>query len=231
MQRQRLLIQVAITALLVTLSPLITAAAPQQAKAAEECPPIGDEAVTDARLESQLSTTFALNTVLHDQPIEVDVKRRVVYLFGAVDNDIKRELAALIAANTDGVKDVQMLLEVDPDAATRKKAERIPPEPSAPGTLERSRPEMGRYMRAVADATTTALVKTRLMRSEHAHGIGINVITKDSVVTLNGDVGTEAVRALTIELARSTRGVADVVSHLTVNGQPVGGMDTAAPAQ
>lgn len=229
MPTHRLMIQTAIAALLLTVFPLTAAAAPQ--KAAADCPPGSEEAATDAWLESQLSTTFALNTVLRDQPIEVDVRRRVAYLFGAVDSDIKRELAALIAANTGGVEDVQVVLEIAPDAATRK-AQPIDPEPFEPGALERRLPELDRFTRAVTDATTTALVKTRLMRDEHARGIGINVDTQDSVVTLTGDVATEDIRALTVELARSTAGVARVVSHLTVGGQAeFAGMEKGAPAQ
>lgn len=231
MHTHRLIIQAAIAALLLTVFPLTAAAAPEPATAAD-CPPGGDEAATDAWLESQLSTTFALNTVLQGQPIEVDVRRRVAYLFGAVDSDIKRELAALIAENTAGVEDVQLLLEIDPQAATRKVQAAADREPFDPGALERRRPELDRFTRTVTDATTTALVKTRLMRNEYAHGIGINVDTQDSVVTLNGDVETEAIRELTVELARSTAGVARVVSHLTVGGQAeFAGMEKDAPAQ
>lgn len=226
MPTHRLLMQATITALLLTVLP--PAATPQQAPAAA-CPP--DEAARDAWLESRLATTYALNPVLHDQPIQVDVKRRVAYLFGAVDSEIKRELAALIAGNTDGIEDVQMVLEVDPHATARR-ANTIDPEPFDPSALQMRRPEMDRFLRTVTDATTTALVKTRLMRSEHAHGIGINVDTKDSVVTLSGDVATEELRALTVELARSAPGVARVVSHLTVGGHAdFAGMEKAAPAK
>lgn len=228
MHTHRLIIQAAIAALLLTVFPLTAAAAPRQAA---DCPPGGEEAAADAWLESQLSTTFALNTVLSDQPIEVDVRRRVAYLFGAVDSDIKRELAALIAENTGGVEDVQVLLEVAPDATTRQ-PQAIDPEPFDPSALQRRLPELDRFTRTVTDATTTALVKTRLMRNEHARGIGINVDTKDSVVTLTGDVESEDIRALTVELARSTAGVARVVSHLTVGGQAeFAGMEKGAPAQ
>jgi osmotically-inducible protein OsmY len=70
---------------------------------------------------------------------------------------------------------------------------------------------------AAADAATTAAVKTKLLGDTKVGGLGIDVDTKDNVVTLTGKVRTTAERDEAIRLARTTTGVKNVVNHLTVD--------------
>ena len=70
---------------------------------------------------------------------------------------------------------------------------------------------------AAADAATTAAVKTKLLGDTKVGGLGIDVDTKDNVVTLTGKVRNTAERDEAIRLARTTTGVKSVVNHLTVD--------------
>jgi osmotically-inducible protein OsmY len=70
---------------------------------------------------------------------------------------------------------------------------------------------------AAADAATTAAVKSKLLGDTKVGGLGIDVDTKDNVVTLTGKVRTAAERTEAVRLARTTTGVKDVVSKLVVD--------------
>ena len=70
---------------------------------------------------------------------------------------------------------------------------------------------------AAADAATTAAVKTKLLADTKVGGLGIDVDTKDNVVTLSGKVRTAAERTEAIRLARTTTGVKDVVNKLVID--------------
>jgi hyperosmotically inducible periplasmic protein len=70
---------------------------------------------------------------------------------------------------------------------------------------------------AAADAATTAAVKTKLLGDTKVGGLGIDVDTKDNVVTLSGKVRTAAERTEAVRLARTTTGVKDVVSKLVID--------------
>ena len=70
---------------------------------------------------------------------------------------------------------------------------------------------------AAADAATTAAVKTKLLADTKVGGLGIDVDTKDNVVTLSGKVRSAAERTEAVRLARTTTGVKDVVSKLIID--------------
>ncbi len=70
---------------------------------------------------------------------------------------------------------------------------------------------------AAADAATTAAVKTKLLGDTKVGGLGIDVDTKDNVVTLSGKVKTAAERSEAVRLARTTTGVKSVVNKLIVD--------------
>ncbi len=70
---------------------------------------------------------------------------------------------------------------------------------------------------AAADAATTAAVKTKLLADTKVGGLGIDVDTKDNVVTLTGKVRSAAEKTEAIRLARTTTGVKNVVDKLVVD--------------
>jgi osmotically-inducible protein OsmY len=71
---------------------------------------------------------------------------------------------------------------------------------------------------AINDAAITASVKLALAFKPGVAATDINVDTDDGVVTLKGEVGTEAERQLAVEVAEDVDSVTEVVNELTVRG-------------
>ncbi len=69
---------------------------------------------------------------------------------------------------------------------------------------------------AKSDPGVTTAVKAKLAADDTVKAYQINVDTKDRVVTLKGEVDTEAAKARAIEIARATDGVRDVVDAMTI---------------
>ena len=70
----------------------------------------------------------------------------------------------------------------------------------------------------VSDAWITTKVKSDLMVTGDVPGTGIDVDTKDGVVTLTGTVESQAVADKAKSVARNIEGVKRVESKLTVQG-------------
>lgn len=66
------------------------------------------------------------------------------------------------------------------------------------------------------DAAITTKVKALLIKEESIKALDINVDTRMRVVTLHGQVNTEAEKSLAIQIARDTKGVVDVIPNLAV---------------
>ena len=69
---------------------------------------------------------------------------------------------------------------------------------------------------AIDDATITTKVKTALLAEPGLKSLQIDVDTNAAVVTLNGTVGSEKLKARAMEVAQSVGGVRSVVDHLVV---------------
>jgi hypothetical protein len=70
--------------------------------------------------------------------------------------------------------------------------------------------------RAVADASLTTKIKSKMALDDHVKALDIDVDTRAGVVTLTGRVSSEDERTRALQLARETEGVTDVVDRLTV---------------
>lgn len=154
--------------------------------------------VSDARLETRISTTYALSPHLQVGDIRVAVEDGKATLTGAVPEDINRELAEQFALSVDGVSEVNNQLVIDTDRAQREVA-------AGPSFGDR-----------VADATITAAVKSRLMWTRHAEGLATEVSTESGKVTLEGTAESEAARKLAGRVAADTLGVVSVDNRLEV---------------
>jgi hypothetical protein len=67
------------------------------------------------------------------------------------------------------------------------------------------------------DAGITTAVKSKLAADDTVKAYKVDVDTANKVVTLSGEVDTQAQRAHAVMIARNTDGVADVVDQLRVN--------------
>ena len=66
------------------------------------------------------------------------------------------------------------------------------------------------------DAGITTSVKNKLIADDLVKARQINVDTADKVVTLTGEVRTDAEESRALEIARSTDGVRDVIDQINV---------------
>lgn len=71
---------------------------------------------------------------------------------------------------------------------------------------------------AQTDAGITTKVKSKLAADDTVKAYQIDVDTKDKVVTLSGNVDSQAAKDQAVAIARATQGVADVVDNITVAG-------------
>lgn len=161
------------------------------------------QAITNARQETQIWTTYALSPYLRANDLKVVVQDGKATLSGTVEEDVNKDLAKQIALGVDGVKTVDNQIVV--------RADYVPPK----------RPVTRRYGDVIDDATITAEVKSKLMWSKHVEGSDTNVDTNLGKVTLRGTSESAESKALAGRLALNTRGVRSVDNQLTVKGAPV----------
>lgn len=69
---------------------------------------------------------------------------------------------------------------------------------------------------AVQDTSITALVKSKLLADSRTSGLDIKVITENKVVTLTGNVASNAEKSIAEQITLETTGVKAVKNHLVV---------------
>lgn len=151
----------------------------------------------DTRMEATIETSIFLNRHLNPFEIDADVQKGTAYLRGTVDEAVDKDLAEEIARSVDGVTSVknEIVVEKNYEAPKRK------------GPTLASR---------IADATTTASVKSRLLWNRNTHGLDIDVDTMQGMVTLQGTVRSAAESELATKIAENTSGVRAVKNKLAV---------------
>ena len=68
--------------------------------------------------------------------------------------------------------------------------------------------------RAVADGTLTTKIKAKMALDDSVKALGLDVDTRNGVVTVSGTVRSEAERQRALALARETEGVTQVIDRL-----------------
>jgi osmotically-inducible protein OsmY len=154
--------------------------------------------ITEARQETQIWTTYALNPYLRASDLKVSMHAGTATLTGSVEEGVSKDLAKQIALGVDGVKEVDNQIVIKPDYV------------APPRTLNRT------YGEAIDDATITAAVKSKLVWSKYTDGLTIDVDTRLSKVKLTGKADTAAAKELAGRLAMNTRGVVAVDNQLVV---------------
>lgn len=158
-----------------------------------------DNATTTASVKSRL----LWNSNTEGLDINVTTMNGVVTLDGTAQSEEAKALAERLAANTDGVRDVENNITVNANATTAAKAQNTADEAGE----------------AISDAWITSKVKSTFLFSSNLDGLDITVETENGQVTLSGNVDTAAEKELAVETARNIRGVKDVnASALNVAG-------------
>jgi hyperosmotically inducible protein len=150
-------------------------------------------AETDAGITTAVKAGMAADDTVKSYQIDVDTRDKVVTLSGTVDSEAAKARAFTVAQGTRGVSSVVDNITVKPA-----------------GTPERP-PET-----VVTDAALTAAVKTKLLADPEVGGLKIDVDSKEGVVTLIGNVKSQAEKDEALRLARETDSVRNVVDQLTV---------------
>jgi osmotically-inducible protein OsmY len=152
----------------------------------------------DAWITGKLETVYALNRHLEGYAIKTDTTAGKVHLTGNVESSIDRDLAGELAKGIDGVVSVDNDLTVAANARTKSTSTERP---------------FGVW---VDDATTTAMVKSKLLADTHTKGLKIDVDTRGDVVTLSGTVGSNEEKQLAEQIAKNTGDVKQVKNQLVV---------------
>ena len=166
--------------------------------------------ITDARQETQIWTTYALNPYLRALDLKVSVHNGKATLTGTVEEDVNKELAKEIALGVNGITEVdnQIVVKADFKPSTE------------PG-----------YGNRIDDATTTAAVKAKLMWSRYTDGLTTKVETRQGRVTLTGTADSAAARDTAGRLALSTRGVVSVDNKLVVESSKPAAKSTTSQVE
>ncbi len=161
------------------------------------------EKVDDANITAKVKSQLLWNSNTQGMRMDVDTQNGVVTLRGVVASAEEAELAAQIARNTSGVKQVNNRLEVNPG--------QMPIERQAEQTALNLKGEL-------SDAWITTKVKTSLLYNRGVDAASIDVRTENHVVTLSGEVrGSYEVKRAG-QIAGGIVGVRRVQNDLRITG-------------
>jgi len=139
----------------------------------------------DDRIESSARNSYVFRTYLHADDIKIRSMDGVVSLTGTVSEESHKSLAQETVANLSGVTSVDNKLEVK-----------------------------GEHPVENSDAWLTTKVKTMLLFHRNVSA-KTEVNTKDGIVTLKGEAGSQAQKDLTTEYAKDVEGVKVVNNEMT----------------
>ena len=141
----------------------------------------------DSRIESSARQSYVFKTYLKDDDIKISSKSGAVILTGFVADTVHRTLAQETVSSLPGVKCVDNRLEV-----------------------KGSRPS------ANSDEWLYEKVKVTLLFHRSISSKTTEFFVKDGIVTLRGDVASQAQKELTGEYVKDVDGVKDVVNDMIV---------------
>jgi osmotically-inducible protein OsmY len=173
-----------------------------------------DHEINAGWVTTQINARYFANREV--SPWSVDVTTTsdgVVTLSGTVGSEEARQEAVRIARETDGVRRVDDRLRIERDDQ-RGVATTGADRPDAERRDDRQRDSD----QPIADAWITTKIQSRYYLDQDIRGRSIDVQTTDGVVTLSGEVRSEAEKRQAVALARNTDGVRDVRETLRVAG-------------
>ncbi len=145
----------------------------------------------DERIDTAARKSYVFETYLKDDDIQIHSQDGVVTLKGTVAEESHLYLAADTVADLPGVKSVDNRLEV---------------KGGIPGKN--------------SDAWIRMRIKAMLMLHRSLDGANTEVAVKDGLVTLKGEAGSQAEKALTAEYVKDVEGVKDVANEMIVAEKP-----------
>lgn len=146
---------------------------------------------TDKRIELTARKSYVFNTYLKGDDIQIHSQDGVVTLTGTVAEEPHLLLATETVADLPGVKSVDNKLEV-----------------------------VGGIPEKNSDAWIQMRIKNMLLLHRNLDGANTEVNVKDGLVTLHGEVNSQAEKGLTAEYVKDVEGVKDVDNKMTVATAP-----------
>jgi hyperosmotically inducible protein len=193
---------------------------------------------SDTGITTAVKSRMAADDTVKASEINVDTHNHVVTLNGTVASNAEKERAVAIARDTNGVTSVVDDLVIGVPAATsgrdyddRAEDSARDAKDNAEDTARDAKDDADDYARdaknksaaaadktgdVITDAAITSAVKSQFLAEPGVSGLNINVDTSDGVVTLTGNVKTRAEADKAMSIARESKGVKRVVSHLKV---------------
>ena len=153
---------------------------------------------SDLRLESQISTIYAMSPILRNCVLIVTVTDHRVSLVGKVGSVVEKEFAEEVAKNFDGVANVDNMIGITD---------------TIPSRIPRSDPS---FRQKIDDATTTAAIKSKLLWGSTTSGLDITVTTVGGKVRLGGTVYDSAQKDAVNRIATDTGGAIAVTNEIVV---------------
>jgi osmotically-inducible protein OsmY len=183
-----------------------------------------DREAADARITASVQGRFFTSDAVKTTNIDVDTEDGVVMLAGTVPSAEARQEAVKLAQGVAGVSRVEDKLTVAAPGATGSAAERASAD--AGDDADRS------------PAWITTKIQARYFVNPELKPWNIDVTTSTGgVVTLEGEIDSEADRAEAVRIARETEGVTDVRDALrlkaeaTAASRPAGAAATDAASE
>lgn len=146
----------------------------------------------DGATTAKVKAAFGLSKRISAHDIGVSTTDGVVTLTGKAPSEDVKSLAAEIARDTEGVKEVVNQIEVDPSAQPTSESVRV------------------------EDLEIRSAILESFARSPELGGKNIEVKVENRVVTLSGSVDTPAQKNGAEQTARAVDGVAGVTNNVTV---------------
>lgn len=155
--------------------------------------------MSDGWLKTKLVTAYTLNRHLSPFEIDTEITNGKAKLTGTVESGVERELAERIAMTVDGITSVDNQLKIEGNVTRKDNA----------------------FFNSVEDATTAASVYTRILSNRNISPDGLKVLSRSGVVTMTGNVRTDAERELAELVALDTSGVRKVDNKISLsNAKP-----------
>ena len=173
----------------------------------------GNGAPSDAERAKSIEAQLHKDPVLSHDQLAVEVTGKHVRLSGVVDNEAERRRAEDIVRQSDPTLLIENLLQLPGDRqATPTTSEKI--EAGGRQAAHKAAKAAGDVGAMLSDGWITSKVKAELMTTDGVHSNAIDVDTADHVVTLRGQVRSEAERRRALSVARHARGVNRVIDQL-----------------
>jgi hyperosmotically inducible periplasmic protein len=177
----------------------------------------GGRAPTEKERAQSIEVQLRNEPDLVDDAIKVAVKGKTVQLTGTVDGETEREHAADVVRRVDPSATVDNRLSPVGDGKTAVgETAKEDVRQAGKEVAQKAGKAAGEVGDMANDAWITSKIKTRLIGTDGVHASGIDVDTADGVVTLRGNVRSEAEREKALGVARDSRGVVKVIDQLTV---------------